>query len=165
MPPLRARGRPPERRGRHTLVLFEGVDDLPSTLARCCGPVPPLQIAGYLTLGRGVTVHRAECQALARMRAQKPDRVLRARWNLEDNDRMPVRLSIEAYERRDLLRDVSDLLAQHNLWLDGLDIRRNDADRSTTVTLDTAVRDQTQLATLLKALARVPSVISAKRLE
>ena len=159
----RATGAPP--RSRHTLVLFEGVDDLPSTLARCCGPVPPLAIAGYLTLGRGVTVHRAECPSLARMRAQKPDRVLRARWNLAENDRMPVRLRIEAFERRDLLRDVSDLLAQSNLWLDGLDTRRNEADRSTTLTLDTAVRDQSQLAALLKALTRLPNVVAAQRVE
>ena len=166
-PPLRRRqrasGTPP--RSRHTLVLFEGVDDLPSTLARCCGPVPPLAIAGYLTLGRGVTVHRAECPALARMRAQKPERVLRARWNLAENDRMPVRLRIEAFERRDLLRDVSDLLAQSNLWLDGLDTRRNEADRSTTLTLDTAVRDQSQLAALLRALTRLPNVVAAQRVE
>jgi (p)ppGpp synthase/HD superfamily hydrolase len=90
--------------------------------------------------------------------------VLRARWNLEESDRMPVRLRVEAFERRDLLRDVSDLLAQQNLWLDGLDTRRNGADRST-LTLDTAVSSQSQLATLLKSLARVPNVISAMRVE
>jgi GTP pyrophosphokinase len=91
--------------------------------------------------------------------------VLRARWNLAENDRMPVRLRIEAFERRDLLRDVSDLLAQSNLWLDGLDTRRNEADRSTTLTLDTAVRDQSQLAALLKALTRLPNVVAAQRVE
>jgi GTP pyrophosphokinase len=146
-------------------VLFEGVDDLPSTLARCCGPVPPLKIAGYLTLGRGVTVHRAECPSLARMAMLKPDRVLRARWNLAASERMPVRLRVEAFERRDLLRDVTDLLAQADLWLDGLDTRSDAADRTTTLTLDTAVHDQAQLDALLKSLARVPNAISAKRID
>ena len=146
-------------------VLFEGVDDLPSTLARCCGPVPPLAIAGYVTLGRGVTVHRAECASLARMAAQKPGRVLRARWNLASDERMPVRLRVEAFERRDLLRDVTDLLAQSDLWLDGLDTRSNAADRTTTLTLDTAVQDQAQLAAVLKSLARVPNVIGASRID
>jgi len=78
---------------------------------------------------------------------------------------MPVRLRVEAFERRDLLRDVSDLLAQSDLWLDGLDTRTNAADRTTTVTLDTAVHDQAQLATLLKSLSRVPNVISASRID
>ncbi len=164
--PIRAlRRKPTARRSPASPVLFEGVDDLPSTLARCCGPVPPLKIAGYLTLGRGVTVHRAECPSLARMATQKPDRVLRARWNLGAGDRMPVRLRVEAFERRDLLRDVTDLLAQADLWLDGLDTRSNAADRTTTLTLDTAVHDQAQLDALLKSLARVPNAISAKRVE
>lgn len=152
------------RRGPLSPVLFEGVDDLPSTLARCCGPVPPLAIAGYLTIGRGVTVHRAECQSLARMSAQRPDRLLRARWNLRADERMPVRLRIEAFERRDLLRDVTDQLALADLWLDGLDTR-NTTEHSTLLTLETAVRDQTQLDALLKALSRVPSVISASRID
>jgi GTP pyrophosphokinase len=160
-PPLRAR--PAPRRKSRALVLIEGVDDLPSTLARCCGPVPPLAIAGYVTLGRGVTVHRTECASLARMQTQKPDRVLRARWNLDSDDRMPVRIRVQAYERRNLLRDVTDQIALAGLPLDGLDTRTNAAERTTTLTLDTAVRDHAQLEALLKALLRLPEVLGAHR--
>lgn len=62
-------------------VLIEGLDDLPVTLARCCVPVRPQPITAYVTLSRGVTVHRNECAGLARMRALKPERVLRVAWN------------------------------------------------------------------------------------
>lgn len=62
-------------------VLIEGLDDLPVTLARCCVPVRPQPITAYVTLSRGVTVHRSECAGLARMRALKPERVLRVAWN------------------------------------------------------------------------------------
>jgi GTP pyrophosphokinase len=62
---------------------IEGVGDLPMTLARCCGPSRPQAIMGYVTLVRGVTIHRGDCASLARMRALKPERVLRVEWAAE----------------------------------------------------------------------------------
>jgi GTP pyrophosphokinase len=75
--PARAKGR-----GR-TGIEIEGVGDLPLTLARCCGPTRPQAIMGYVTLLRGVTIHRGDCASLARMRALKPERVLRVEWTAE----------------------------------------------------------------------------------
>jgi GTP pyrophosphokinase len=75
--PARAKGR-----GR-TGIEIEGVGDLPLTLARCCGPTRPQAIMGYVTLLRGVTIHRGDCASLARMRALKPARVLRVEWTAE----------------------------------------------------------------------------------
>ena len=62
-------------------VDIEGVGDLPATLARCCGPARPQAIMGYVTLVRGVTIHRGDCASLARMRALKPERVLHVAWS------------------------------------------------------------------------------------
>ena len=61
-------------------IEVEGVGDLPMTLARCCGPTRPQAIMGYVTLLRGLTIHRGDCASLARMRALKPERVLRVEW-------------------------------------------------------------------------------------
>jgi GTP pyrophosphokinase len=69
-------------RGR-TGIEIEGVEDLPMTLARCCAPTRPQAIMGYVTLLRGVTIHRGDCASLARMRALKPERVLRVEWSAE----------------------------------------------------------------------------------
>src|SRR5690606_34716796 len=66
--------------GKRSPVEIEGVGDLPITLARCCAPVRPQPIRGYLTLGRGVTIHRADCQGLARMVKNKPQRLLQVEW-------------------------------------------------------------------------------------
>jgi GTP pyrophosphokinase len=77
LPAARAKGR-----GR-TGIEIEGVGDLPMTLARCCGPMRPQAIMGYVTLVRGVTIHRGDCASLARMRALKPERVLRVEWTAE----------------------------------------------------------------------------------
>ncbi|HEY5102571.1 MAG TPA: hypothetical protein VII70_07295, partial [Steroidobacteraceae bacterium] len=79
----------PRRTAAHTKtrsragVEIEGVGDLPMTFARCCGPARPEAIMGYVTLVRGVTIHRGDCASLARMRALKPERVLRVEWTRE----------------------------------------------------------------------------------
>ena len=71
---------------------IEGVGDLPITLARCCAPLRPQPITGYVTLGRGVTVHRSDCASLARMGALKPERLLKVEWaNAADQDGLNVR--------------------------------------------------------------------------
>ena len=73
--------RQPTRRPRlRTPVEVDGVGDLPTTLARCCRPAPPQPITGYVTLSRGVTIHRSDCSGLARMQARKPERMLSVSW-------------------------------------------------------------------------------------
>ena len=85
--PVVARAAPPpvaRSKGRtRSAIDIEGVGDLPMTLARCCGPARPQAIMGYVTLVRGVTIHRGDCASLARMRALKPERVLRVEWAAE----------------------------------------------------------------------------------
>ena len=144
-------------------VDIEGVGDMPTTMARCCAPVPPDPIAGYVTLGRGVTVHRADCKSLVRMRTTRPERVLQVDWNRAADQLMPVQIRVEAYDRRGLLRDVSDVCAQERLSIDGVNSNTDPADRIATILLRTAVRDTAQLRLILKRLSSVPSVLRAVR--
>ena len=144
-------------------VDIEGVGDMPTTMARCCAPVPPEAIAGYLTLGRGVTVHRAACSSLLRMSALHPERALKVDWNRDTEQFMPVQIRIEAYDRRGLLRDVSDVMAQERLSIDGVNSNTDPADRVATIVMRTAVRDAAQLRQVLKKLAGVNSVLRAVR--
>jgi len=144
-------------------VMIEGVGDLPITLARCCAPIRPEAVAGYVTLGRGVTVHAARCASLARMRASHPDRVLRVDWRDDDGDGMPVGLRIEAWDRRGLVRDISEIVAGAGLGIGSLTTTTDRAAGTATTELRTEVRDLGQLSKVLRALARVPNVISARR--
>ncbi len=145
-------------------VEIEGVGDLPTTLARCCSPVPPEPIAGYLTLGRGVTIHRAQCPNLLRMQTLNPKRVLRVEWNLESDSLLPVRIRVEAFDRRGLLRDVSDVMALERLSIDGVNSDTDPNDRIATIVMRTAVRDSEQLGRVLQRLSAVPNVLRALRL-
>ncbi|HWG75473.1 MAG TPA: bifunctional (p)ppGpp synthetase/guanosine-3',5'-bis(diphosphate) 3'-pyrophosphohydrolase [Steroidobacteraceae bacterium] len=162
-PPVPVRQRP-RRAARGSLVDIEGVGDLPVTLARCCAPVPPEPIAGYVTLGRGVTVHRASCPNLARMRARNAARVLVVDWNLGTDSLLPVQIRVEALDRRGLLRDVSDVLALEKLSIEGVNSNTDPEDRIATIVMRTAVRDSEQLGRLLTRLSAVPNVLSAQRL-
>ena len=159
-PPARRRPRPAAARSP---VEIEGVGDLPITMARCCAPVPPEPIAGYLTLGRGVTVHRAACANLLRMRVRNAQRVLNVEWNLESGSLMPVRIRVEAFDRRGLLRDVSDVMALEKLSIEGVNSDTDPDDRIATILMRTAVRDTEQLARVLARLSAVPNVLNAQR--
>ena len=152
------------RRTGRSPVEIEGVGDLPITMARCCGPVPPEPIAGYVTLGRGVTIHQARCASLLRMRAVKPERVLNVEWTLDSDSLLPVRIRVEAFDRRGLLRDVSDVMALEKLSIEGVNSDTDPNDRIATIVMRTAVRDHEQLGRVLQRLSAVPNVLRAQRL-
>jgi GTP pyrophosphokinase len=152
------------KKKRGSLVEIEGVGDLPITLARCCAPIRPQPITGYVTLGRGVTIHRADCPALARMRAVKPERALNVEWSSDDPENLDVQIAITAYDRRGFVRDISDVMAAEHLSIDALNTV-TDHDTSTAhMTIQLAVKDLEQLARVLRRLAGVPNVINVRRL-
>ena len=156
----RAATRKPRKR---SAVDIEGVGDLPTTMARCCAPVPPEAIAGYVTLGRGVTIHRSGCASLLRMRKLKPERVLQVQWNLDSDAMMPVRIRVEAYDRRGLLRDVTDAVGIEHLSIEGVNSDTDPQDRIATILIRTAVHDIAQLNRVLKLLKGVANVLRAER--
>ena len=144
-------------------VEIEGVGDLPITLARCCAPVRPQPIRGYLTLGRGVTIHRAECVALARMLRHKPQRLLQVEWAGSEDVRLPARIEIEAFDRRGLLRDISDRIAEEHISIEGVSSNTDPRDRIARFEVRLTVKDAAELARLQRRLARIPNVVKVRR--
>jgi GTP pyrophosphokinase len=150
-------------RRRASPVEIEGVGNLPITLARCCAPLRPQPITGYVTLGRGVTVHRSDCASLQRMSALKPDRVLKVEWSSAESGALTVGLSISAYDRRGLLRDLTDVVAVERLSIDAVSSRTDHEAGIAYFDLSVAINDLEQLARVLRRLAGVPNVIEARR--
>src|SRR5690606_25319683 len=99
--PSKARGD-----GKGDISIY-GVGDLLTRMAQCCKPVPGDAIAGFITRGQGVTIHRADCPALHRLTEEQGERMIEVSWNHSGDTRYPVDIQIEALDRQGLLRDIS----------------------------------------------------------
>jgi GTP pyrophosphokinase len=161
-PELPTRKVRPANTSRRNPVDIEGVGDLPITLAHCCAPLRPQPIVGYITMGRGVTIHRAECRNFARMRAEKPERMLQVEWSLGEQDLMEVELVVFAYDRRGLVRDITDVVAQERLSIEGMNTL-TDEDRIARVAFRLGVANLEQLGNLVRRLQGVPNVSEVRR--
>ena len=144
-------------------VEIEGVGDLPITLARCCAPLRPQPIVGYVTVGRGVTIHRRGCPGFARMRTIRPERVLQVQWTSQEATQLPVDIAVRAYDRRGLVRDLTDVLAVERLSIQSMSSTTNRDAGTADVLFTVAVADQEQLHRVLQRLAAVPNVTSTRR--
>jgi GTP pyrophosphokinase len=152
------------RPGKASGLVVDGVGDLMSTIARCCRPVPPELIAGYITLGRGVSIHRADCANLLRMRDAQPQRVLAVDWGGSSPERtFPVSVRIEAFDRRGLVRDISGVLADERISIEAMNTVTDPAENTATVELTVTVHGLAELSRLLSRFAGLPNVISATR--
>jgi GTP pyrophosphokinase len=164
--PRRVRPAPKRRPGKtrtpSSPITLVGVDDLPLTLARCCAPVRPQPVMGYVTLGRGVTVHRADCPGLLRMLADRPERALQATWSASDGA-ISIGLSIRARDRRGLVRDLSDVLANAKLSIEAMQTTTDAAAGTAHITVRLGVADMAQLDRISALLARVPGVTQVRR--
>jgi len=96
-------------------ILVVGVDRLMTGLARCCKPAPPDPIVGFVTRGKGVTIHRAACSNVTRMRATQPERLITADWGAPRDEVFAVDVIIEAMDRQGLLRDISEVLSREKI--------------------------------------------------
>src|SRR6185437_1400110 len=159
--PLPRTGRP--RAGRGSPVEVEGVGNLPITLARCCVPLPPQPIIGYVTVGRGVTIHRSNCPSLARMREVRPERVLQVDWSTADAAGLAAEIAVTAYDRRGLLRDLTDVLALERLSIEAMSTVTDHVAGTAHVRLTVPVSNLDQLARVLHRLGTVANVIQARR--
>jgi GTP pyrophosphokinase len=140
-----------------------GIGDLLSTYARCCKPVPPEPIVGYITVGRGVSIHTQTCANLARLRAKSPARVLTVDWGKTGTSDVPVDIDIQAFDRRGLVRDISAALADEKISIRGMNTLTDRRDNVAHLQIGISITGLPQLSKLLARIAQVPNVLSAKR--
>ncbi len=96
-------------------LLIVGMDRLMTQLAKCCKPVPPDPVRGFVTRGKGVSVHREDCAALKRLAERSPERLIDARWGSRTNAAYPVDVLVTASDRQGLLRDIGEALARERI--------------------------------------------------
>jgi len=145
-------------------VQIEGTGNLLHQMARCCQPVPGDDIAGYVTRGRGVSIHRGDCRQFLNLQRQQPERVLSVRWRNQSTDRYAVRLQIEAWDRSGLIKDIGMVLATENASVSALQGQPQDEPDCVRIDLTVQVTDFDQLSNLLSRLQGIEGVLSARRL-
>ncbi|WP_064747618.1 RelA/SpoT family protein [Lysobacter antibioticus] len=148
--------------GKSTDFTVEGVGNLLVQLARCCQPLPGEPIVGYLTRGRGVSVHRPGCGAFERLAAAQPQRVLPVEWGRKGSG-YEIDVEVLALDRKWLLKEVTNVIAQGNAHVVSIrsDVERNGA--QVRLRLRLRVADYGQLSTLLGKLSSLPGVEYAQR--
>jgi GTP pyrophosphokinase len=156
--------RPPRARGRRRTsagVHVEGLDDVMVRLSRCCTPVPGDEIMGFVTRGRGVSVHRADCANAVSLRSQA-DRVIDVEWDNDAPANYTVGVEIEALDRSKLLRDIADVLSEHHVNILSC-TSQTQPDRIARLRFEFELADPGHLDSILSAVKRVDSVYDAAR--
>jgi GTP pyrophosphokinase len=141
----------------------EGVGNLMVQLARCCQPVAGDAIVGYLTQGRGVSVHRDNCRALAGLAASHPERVLPVEWGRHNEQSYSVDVLVRAFDRKWLLKDLTNIIGAGNAHILALNSRVDGVRGLAELRFTLKVSDYGQLGELLSRLAAVPGVSEARR--
>jgi GTP pyrophosphokinase len=145
-------------------VLVVGVDSLLTNLARCCRPAPPDPIAGYVTRGKGVAVHRRSCSNLRHMLAAQPERVIDVAWGGADAaNRYPIELIVDALDRPGLLRDLSEVFAKEKMNVTGLRTQPSNDAGGVALTITVELANVARLAAVLTLVERVAGVRRARR--
>ncbi len=150
----------PARRSSEA-VFVEGIDDVLVTLARCCSPVPPDEILGFVTRGRGISIHRTDCPNGANLRSQ-PDRIVPVRWNTQIPATFRVMIDVEAFDRKHLLRDITTVLGDESVNIISANVTtKSDAVARLQFTFELA--DIHHLDHVMRQVKKIESVYDAYR--
>lgn len=142
---------------------IEGVGNLLTHMAQCCHPVPNDPIVGYITRGRGVTVHRRDCANILRLQNDERERIIEVDWGGQDEATYPVDISILAYDRSGLLRDITSVLASEKINVIGVNTHTDKKDHAAHMLLTVEIEDLTELSRVLSRIGQLPNVIEARR--
>jgi GTP pyrophosphokinase len=144
-------------------IAVTGVGGLLSNFARCCRPVPPEAIVGYITQGRGVSIHRQDCGNFLGLNRRHPERVLETSWGDSDSGAYPVDLTLHAFDRSGLIRDITSVLADEDANVLDLKSHTDTESMQVIMALNVEIKDLPTLSTAITRLEALPNVVSVRR--
>jgi guanosine-3',5'-bis(diphosphate) 3'-pyrophosphohydrolase len=150
-------------RGSSVGVYVEGLDDLMVRLSRCCTPVPGDQIIGFVTRGRGVSVHRADCANAASLASRSRERLIEVEWDHRSSGVFVATIEVVAIDRSSLLSDVTRVVSEHHLNIVGANTQ-TDSDRISRMRFDVELADPTHLESVLNLIQQLDAVYDAYRI-
>ena len=144
-------------------IQIRGVGKLLTQMANCCKPVPCDPIVGFITVGRGVTIHREDCPNLLNLAATHEERLIEVDWGDEPEALYRVDIAIEAHDRPGLLRDITAVIANERVNVIAVNTRSDDTCATARMALTVEITDVDQLSRLLDRIDRLPNVLHAAR--
>ena len=154
----------PVRRPKKDAVVVEGVDNLMTHLARCCQPIPGDEIKGYITQGRGISVHRSDCEQLEELSHHAPERIIDTVWGSGFVGSYILTIRVEAMERSGLLKDITTLLANEKMKVTSMRSRTDYKRQLSVMDFDLEVSNIEILSRVTKRVEQIKDVMTVKRL-
>jgi len=152
-----------EKRSSSSDVLVEGVGNLLTRMAACCKPIPGDEISGYVTLGRGIMIHRSDCRYLLSSKKKSPEKVLEVSWTNQVNRRYLIDLVISAYDRKGLLSDVTALLSKEKVSVTSLNTKVNQKQLQVKIYIQVEIENLANVSRLINLIEQVSNIISVNR--
>ncbi len=162
-PQIRPRRQSRRKNTKPASVAISGIGDLMCNFARCCRPVPPEPIIGYITQGRGVSIHRQDCGNFLGLQQRYPERSLETSWGHSDAASYPVDLTLHAFDRSGLIRDITTVLADEEANVMELKSHADKQSLQVIMELSIEIRDLPTLSTAITRLEQLPNVVSVRR--
>ena len=144
-------------------IMIRGVGNLLTHFAGCCKPLPGDMIIGYVTKGRGVSIHQQDCSKLLQLEFKEPDRIIEVSWGDAPKSTYPIDIEIRAYDRSGLLRDISAMLANARIDVAAVNTESDKSNNTATMRLTLEITGLDALNVLLARITRLPNVLSAQR--
>ncbi|WP_111643068.1 GTP diphosphokinase [Marinimicrobium alkaliphilum] len=154
---------PKNARKKDSDFFIEGVGNLLTEIANCCHPVPGDAIIGYITIGRGVSIHRQDCNNVLQLQADEPERIIKVDWGQTPQSTYSVDIMIEAYDRHGLLRDITTLLDSERINVSAMQTLSDKRKNTVDMQLTAEIRGFDELSRILTRLNQLPNVASARR--
>lgn len=153
------------RKDSKDTVLLDGIQDLLYSLAGCCKPVPYDPIIGFITRGRGVSVHRQDCSFITKLPDRETERLISADWNDQQQQQSlySVDILVEAGDRRGLLRDISSVFSNEEVDVLAVSSQSNRSRDTASFRFTVEVGNMQQLSRVIDKIAQLPEVFSARR--
>ncbi|MCF6235686.1 MAG: bifunctional (p)ppGpp synthetase/guanosine-3',5'-bis(diphosphate) 3'-pyrophosphohydrolase [Gammaproteobacteria bacterium] len=146
-------------------LVVEGVDGLMTTLARCCKPFPEDPVVGFITKGRGVTIHREDCSNVAALRERNPQRFVDVIWGGKQTQSYEIDIEVIALDRTGLLRDVMAVLSKYSINVNAVNTFTDKSLQQARMRLTLNIGDPAQLASVLEKLIHLRGIFEARRIK
>jgi GTP pyrophosphokinase len=147
----------------HGALSIEGIGNLLTSLARCCQPLPGDAVRGFITKGRGVSVHRVDCASLVRLARRDPDRVIEVSWGHAASQAYEVDIELRGYDRKGLQKDVTGVISNAGTHIIASSSRLVARTGEVEMRFTLRVRDYEQLSAVFGKLLALPNVVDVKR--